>query len=115
MTRIQCLYAGHFHFPMENNEVLVRLERIEQMLLQQNLLTKVVLTLEEACEYLGVSASQLYKQTSGRSIPFFKPTGKKLYFKRVDLDGWLLQNRSTTDDEIERMAADYIIQNKRRA
>lgn len=60
-----------------------------------------VLTFAEACQYLKVSKSFLYKATSERNIAFCKPTGGKLiYFRRKDLDEWLTQNRFASKNEI---------------
>ncbi len=42
---------------------------------------KEILTIEEAAEFLSVSKSYLYKQTSAQAIPHYKPTGKRCYFK----------------------------------
>jgi len=56
----------------------------------------------------------LYKLTSRKQIPHFCPQGKKLYFNRQELDRWLQQNRQNTNDEIEKEATDYILQNRRR-
>lgn len=35
---------------------------------------KEILTIEEAAEFLSVSKSYLYKQTSAQAIPHYKPT-----------------------------------------
>ena len=48
-----------------------------------------MLTTEEASKYLGVSLSTMYKYTHKNTIPFSKPTGRKNYFKKVDLDLFL--------------------------
>lgn len=53
---------------------------------------KTVLSLNEAALYLGISKSSLYKLTGSKAISHHK-TGKLIYFKREDLDEWLLQNR----------------------
>jgi excisionase family DNA binding protein len=97
----------------QDKEVLKKLENIEMMLEQQNLLKKVVLNLNEAKAYLNISASHMYKLTSQKQIPHFCPQGKKLYFKREELDHWLLRNRQDSFDEIETMAANYLLTNKR--
>ncbi len=80
---------------------------------EQNMLQKPVLNFIEACKYLNVSESHLYKLTSQKQIPYFCPQGKKLYFKRDEIDQWLLRNRQSAADEIDRFATDYIIRNKR--
>ena len=89
------------------DEILQRLERIEGLIKSQNLIQKEVLNFNEACEYLELSQSHLYKLTSTAGIPHYKPNGKKVYFKRMELDAWLLRNRTTSNDEIDRMAADF--------
>ena len=48
--------------------------------------------------------SMLYKLTSGKEIPHYKPRGKMIYFAKEDLDEWLLQNYEPTVDEAARMA-----------
>jgi excisionase family DNA binding protein len=93
--------------------LIERLEKIERLLESQNLLQKEVLNLNDAALYLELSASHLYRLTSTGCIPFYKPNGKKLYFKRLELDQWLLRNRSTTKEEIETQAANYLIKKGR--
>lgn len=51
--------------------------------------SKEILSLREACIYMDVSTSFLYKLTSSRRIPHFKPSGKLIYFRRTDLDSWM--------------------------
>ena len=71
--------------------ILKRLDVIENLLrsitqpvIQANSFTEV-LNLEQAAEYVSLSKSAIYKKTSERNIPHFKQ-GKKLYFKRSELD-----------------------------
>ena len=47
------------------------------------------LTITEASEYLHLALPTLYGFTSKNDIPFIKK-GKKLYFKKLDLDNWLI-------------------------
>lgn len=47
------------------------------------------LTIEEVSEYLHLAVPTLYSFTSKNEIPFIKK-GKKLYFKKADLDNWLM-------------------------
>lgn len=69
-------------------ELEERLDRIERLLTN----SKDVLTFEEACEYMGVSRSFLYKLTSRRQIPHSKPNGKMIFFEKKKINIWLLQN-----------------------
>lgn len=99
-----------------SNEILIleKLEKLEQRIGEQNLLMKEVLNFNDACNYLDISASHLYKLTSQKSIPHFCPQGKKLYFNRAELDEWLQRNRQTSTDEVETMAANYLLTHKRK-
>nr|WP_315216026.1 helix-turn-helix domain-containing protein [uncultured Flavobacterium sp.] len=99
-----------------SNEILIleKLEKLEQRIGEQNLLMKEVLNFNDACSYLDISASHLYKLTSQKSIPHFCPQGKKLYFNRTELDEWLQRNRQSSTDEIETMAANYLLTHKRK-
>ena len=78
------------------------------------ILQKTVLNFEEACSYLSISQSHLYKLTSRKLIPHFCPQGKKLYFKRDEIDTWLLRNRKFSKEEIENEAINYIIRSRRK-
>lgn len=71
------------------------LERLS--LMEENIYTtKKVLTFTEACFYLGISESLLYKLTSTKEVPHYKPRGKMLYFNKDELDQWLMQNTVPT-------------------
>ena len=88
-----------------------QLNRIESNL--QHNFNKDVLTLEEACSFCGISKSYMYKLTSAQ--PHFKPRDRLIYFKKSDLESWLLQNRVSTRKEIESQATLHIIKNKKKA
>jgi len=95
---------------MNNNEDFKKkLENIEQMLQKGGFRFKNILSLQEAAEYLQTSKAQLYKLTSERTIPFYKPNGKKIYFKRDELDEWIYGSRVSPHHEIDAQASDYII------
>lgn len=70
--------------------------------------TKEVLTSEEVAAYMGISKSYLYKLTMRREIPHYKPTGKIVYFNRLELEEWLQRNKVRTDEELNQQAAAYI-------
>lgn len=95
------------------DEILKRLDKLEELIQSQSINQKEVINFCEACSYLEVSQSHLYKLTSAGDIPFYKPQGKKIYFRRVELDQWLLRNRSASHSEIDRQAADYLIKKGR--
>lgn len=74
---------------------------------------KDILNFDEAAKYLGISKSMLYKMTAKRTICFYKPSGKLNYFKKEDLDNWLLSNRIAPQSEIEETAQAYCMANKK--
>ena len=57
---------------------------------------KKILNFNEVRALLNVSKSTLYKLTSSNSIPHFKPTKGKLYFKRVEVMLWLTGESETS-------------------
>jgi len=59
------------------------------------------LNFTEACTYLGVSKQTLYGLTSRNRIKHYKPAGKFLYFRKEDLDAFLLRNPIKTREEIQ--------------
>ncbi len=82
-----------------------KLTNIERKLDIQAQEAKNILTLEEVAEYTHLSKSYVYKLTSKGYISYYKPNGKQLYFKRTEIDEWLLTNRNKTNQEIEREIA----------
>ena len=70
------------------------------------------LTVPEAAIYLGISKSYLYQIIFYKKIPYFKPAGGKIYFKKSDLDSYLFRNRIASDREIENEAVNYVAFNK---
>ena len=86
-------------------ELQKRMEAVEDIL--DN--AKEVLSVEEASRFMDIARSSLYKMTSDRSIPFYRPNGKMIYFEKADILAWIRQNRVVatkkddgTDQEPER-------------
>jgi len=80
-------------------------EQIVKELAERVALTqKAVLTSEEVARYLGISLSRLYKLTSAKEIPHYKPNGKINYFERAEIEAWALRNRIATNAEINEKA-----------
>ena len=81
-------------------ELQKRIEAVEDIL--DN--AKEVLTVEEASRFMDIARSSLYKMTSDRSIPFYRPNGKMIYFEKADILAWIRQNRvvaTKKDDETD--------------
>jgi len=89
----------------EIRELAIKLNNIEELLLTQ----KTVLKLDEVILLTGLSKSYLYKLTSTGGIPCYKPQGKHIFFKKTEVEDWLLQNRKATTEKIDEMANNHII------
>ena len=64
------------------DEILLRLQEAEN-----------ILTFADACKYLCVSRSTLYKLTSNKEIDHFKPNGKMIYFSKAQLNSYIKSRR----------------------
>ena len=54
-----------------------------------------LLSVKEAAKHLNLAVQTLYGFTSNRVIPFIKK-GKKLYFKKSDLNIWLEEGKKSS-------------------
>lgn len=90
------------------NEILARLDRIEQLLREQK---TTLLSFKAASEYLQISRSTLYKLVHFNRLRASKPNGKRLWFSKSDLDNWALQRPSKINSEIEDKAIEYMNRN----
>ncbi|MCB9207596.1 MAG: helix-turn-helix domain-containing protein [Ignavibacteriales bacterium] len=77
-------------------EILDRITNLEKLVSND---VETYLTFEQAREYLGLSKPYLYELTSKRLVPFYKPTGKKLLFKKSELIQWIEKEKHK--DKIE--------------
>lgn len=82
-------------------DIFQRLNEIEALLKKQYALSKEILTLDETADYLSLSKSALYKMTSKKEIPFYNPGGKKIYFKKTEIENWVISSKSNSMAEIE--------------
>jgi len=97
---------------MNNSEqIFNKLNDIEQLISEQSMFQKEMLDFKEAKAYISVSDAQLYKLVEARSIPHYKPSGRKLYFKRTELLKWLQANRIDSKSDINSIADEYITRN----
>ena len=78
--------------------ILSKLNNIEDLLMNR---IDEVLNFEQACKHLDLSPSYLYKLTSAHLIPHYKPSGKRLYFSKTELNAWLMRNPREVNPEAE--------------
>ena len=99
---------------MENPFELImeRLDRIEKAISNLKTENSIVaeskpMNLKEVVAYMGTSSSAIYKLTSIAEIPHYK-LGKKLFFKKEEIDEWIYANKVKTRQDIENEANEYI-------
>ena len=83
------------------------IEEIKRIILQND----KPLNLTAAAEYLSISKSMLYQLTRKKLITFYRPNGKMIYFEKADLKKWLLRNKVKSEEELEKEANKYILNN----
>lgn len=66
-----------------------------------NVALKNVFTLDDFCAYTGYSKSWAYKLTCGRKLPYFQPEGKAIFFRREDVEAFLLRNPIKSKKQLE--------------
>lgn len=93
--------------------ILNEIKEIKKLLLAQNIQQKEFLTVNDAIIYLQLSKSCIHKMTSNKEIPFCKPNGKKIYFKKVDLDNWVFSGKISSNDELQSNTEDYLSRNNK--
>ena len=78
-------------------------------------MNKKVLTFNEAADYMGMSKSCLYKMTSQKIVPHYKPNGKMIFFDLEEIENYLLSVRVKPQREIEEEADKHVaVKNRKR-
>jgi excisionase family DNA binding protein len=86
-------------------ELAERLERIERLVM---ISSKEAFNVREAALFLGLSESRVRHLVHGRLIPHYKK-GANVFFRKSELEDWMLQDRIPTIDEIEQEAYRYTL------
>ncbi|MGL5914162.1 MAG: helix-turn-helix domain-containing protein [Bacteroidales bacterium] len=94
----------------EYNALNSKLDRLEKLTL---IGAKNVLTIDEVAVITGLAKGYVYRLTSSKRIPHYKLNGRNLYFKKDEIEAWLMQDRISTNDEIESEATTYTAINRR--
>ena len=108
------LYLDIYKGYVKNKEIEELKNQIEELKIQAGsikqlfLTQKNVLNFSEVKLYTNLSSSYLYQFTSSGGIPCYKPNGKHLYFKKEEVEDWLLNNRRATNIELDELASSHI-------
>lgn len=63
------------------------------MEINEKLSERDMMTVKEAATYTGLSKSHIYKLTGLNRIPVYRPTGRKCFFDKSELNKWMHSNR----------------------
>lgn len=75
------------------------IDEIKKYILSQTFKAKEIMNVSEAALYMNLSPSYIYKLTHRRILPHSKPGSKVIYFKKSDLDEWMLSNKVPSIEE----------------
>jgi excisionase family DNA binding protein len=67
------------------------------------------MSVSEAAVFTGLSKNYIYLLAHQRKIPFYKPTGGRIFFKRQDLEGFVFRRKVPADYEVREAAERKII------
>lgn len=95
---------AHQLFQQSMNEQ--RIEALENVFLCQ----KDIFNLDEAATYLSMSKSTLYKLTSKKEIPHYKPN-RFIFFERAELDKWIRSAAVKTEEQLNDQVNAYTMAN----
>ena len=84
------------------------LEKQEQLSLLQS---QNILTTEEAALYLSISVPTLRELRRNKKIASYQPI-RKVFYKREDLDDWLLNSKQSDETAIESRVSGYFLKSK---
>ncbi len=83
---------------MKNHKLQQELDEIKK-LIQEIPISKEVFNRSELLVYLNISESFLYKLTSQKLIPHYKPTNGTLFFLKEEIIEWIKKSKIYTIDE----------------
>lgn len=63
-----------------------------------------ILDAKEVAALLRTKISTVYKMTMRGVLPFYKPNGGKLYFKRDEVEAWVFRDRHASRHDLETAA-----------
>ncbi len=96
---------------MENIEQ--KIDELLNLVRLQNTLQKNVLDMDEAVLFTGYKKSTLYQKCHKGELPYYKPSGKKAFFKKSDLEAFLLRYRIKSNQEISDEVQNELMRSKK--
>jgi len=88
-----------------------KIERILEQKAESKVEGEILLTIQEAAQFLSLSVPTLYGLVSKAQLNVNKK-GKRLYFSKSELTNWIREGRKKTTTEIKKEAEVFIIRMK---
>lgn len=88
------------------DKILEAIKELKQVTL---LGVKEVLDVNDLAALTGLSQARIHRLTSKRLIPYYKPNGGKLFFKKSEINAWLLRNRQDSVSDINSEAVTHVV------
>lgn len=89
---------------MECNNTLQQLTLAIRLLAATN---REVMSADDVAVYTGLSLATVRQWAATGEVASYRK-GRNLWFKRPDIDGFLLGNRRASNDDISRLADEYL-------
>lgn len=89
--------------------IIKELKSLKLEIKQRNLYRKRYLSISEAASITGVSKSFIQKLVASKQIPHSKPNGKLIFIHRKDLETFLSKNYIPSNEELDSLSSDYIL------
>lgn len=98
-------------------ELSDKLDHLERLILSQNNTSQTdtdkLFTIKEAADFLHLTVPTIYSLVARAEIPVCK-RGKRLYFSKQEITGWIMAGRKKTVDEIDEKVDAHLTKFKRR-
>ena len=85
---------------LQNKEIQELQQTLKKIYQKVRIQANMPMTIEDACKYLDLKKSYMYKLTSTNKIIHYRSEGKKIYFKRSDLNKYAFKHKIKTANGI---------------
>jgi len=89
-----------------------KIEQLESLLQTLLSLQSEAISVDGLMALTGWTKGYIYKLTSKGILAVYKPNGKTSFYKKSEIESYLLSNRKATITEIKTEAADYVLNNR---
>ena len=101
-----------FEIILQKLEIIEKsIEELKSNFIENNNISSEIFDVKELADYIKLTVPTVYGLVHKNKIPFYKK-GKKLYFKKDEINEWLSEGRNRSKSELNKMAIEYIRKNQ---